>query len=347
MKSVLIFRRGSIGDAVVSIPALNAIAKTHPDAERWILTNMPVMETAAAIQDVLHNSTLVHGFINLPRGGGGWAELRAAIGRMRALAATELYYLSEPSGPLARLKERAFFRIGGIRSVIGAPDAPDTVAYRPLADGLWESETRRLLRAIGADPDAEDWTFPFADTEQAHAQKLLADWPGRRRYVVFSIGAKLPDKDWGDANWTKVLDRVSRSVPDLGLVAIGAADESARTQRVVAAWHGPTLNLCGRTDPRTSALIAEPAQFYLGHDSGPMHLAALVGCRCVAVFSARAKPGVWFPRGQNNRIFYPWEYESSAPARTGFRVAGNSIAAIAPEPVAAACLDLLASPGPA
>ncbi|MCD6074052.1 MAG: glycosyl transferase family 9, partial [Rhodospirillales bacterium] len=56
MKSVLIFRRGSIGDAIVSIPALNAIAKAHPDAERWILTNMPVMESAAAIEDVLKNS---------------------------------------------------------------------------------------------------------------------------------------------------------------------------------------------------------------------------------------------------------------------------------------------------
>ncbi len=342
MTSVLIFRRGSIGDAIVSIPALNAIAHAHPGAERWILTNKPVMETAAAIEDVLKNSMLVQGYINLPRGGGGWPQLKAAIDQVRALKPDCLYYLSEPSGILARLKERAFFRLCGLRTVIGAPDAADTARYRPLGTGLWESETDRLLRVIGA-AESPDWTFAFTPPERQEADAVLADWAGRERYILFSLGAKLPDKDWGDSNWLRVLDQVSAAYPTLGLVAIGAQDESARTQRMLAAWRGPILNLCGRTAPRISALMGTRAAFYLGHDSGPMHLAALVGCPCVAIFSARAKPGVWFPRGDRNRIFYPWDAEPTVPARTGFRVAGNSIAAIAPEPVVAACLELLAT----
>jgi ADP-heptose:LPS heptosyltransferase len=40
------------------------------------------------------------------------------------------------------------------------------------------------------------------------------------------------------------------------------------------------------------------------HDSGPMHLAAAVGTPSMAVFSARAKPGIWFPRGVGNRILH-------------------------------------------
>jgi ADP-heptose:LPS heptosyltransferase len=232
MTSVLIFRRGSIGDAVVSIPALNAIAKAHPGTERWILTNIPVMETAAAIEDVLKNSMLVHGYINLPRGGGGWAEIGAAIDKIRALKPECLYYLSEPSGFLARLKERAFFRLCGVHTVIGAPDAPDTATYHRLGTGLWESETARLLRVIGAEsPHTPDWTFAFTPAERQEADAALAGWPARDRYVLFSVGAKLPDKDWGDANWFRVLDRVSTASSGLGLVAIGAADESARTQR--------------------------------------------------------------------------------------------------------------------
>jgi ADP-heptose:LPS heptosyltransferase len=346
MTSVLIFRRGSIGDAIVSIPALNAIAKAHPDAERWILTNMPVMESAAAIEDVLKNSMLVQGYINLPRGGGGWAQTSAAIDKVRALKPDCLYYLSEPSGFLARLKERAFFHLCGLRNVVGAPDAVDTARYRKLETGLWESETARLLRVIGAESAQDrtpDWTFAFTQTEYRTAEDVLAGWAGRERYILFSLGAKLPDKDWGDTNWTHVLDRLSADRPNLGLVAIGAQDESPRTQRMLAAWRGPTLNLCGRTAPRISALVGARARFYLGHDSGPMHLAALVGTPCVAIFSARAKPGVWFPRGSSNRIFYPWDAEPAVSARTGFRVAGNSIAAIQPEPVVTACLELLAT----
>jgi len=342
MTSVLIFRRGSIGDAIVSIPALNEIAKAHPNAERWILTNKPVMETAAAVEEVLKNSMLVQGYINLPRGGGGWAEIGAAIDKVRALKPDCLYYLSEPSGVLARLKERAFFHLCGLRNVIGAPDAQDTARYLKRGTDLWESETDRLLRVIEA-TSKPDWTFPFTSTERQEAEAVLDNWAGRNRYVLFSLGAKLPDKDWGDANWIQVLDRLSAADPALGIVAIGAADESARTQQVIASWRGPTVNLCGSTAPRISALVGAQAKFYLGHDSGPMHLAALVGTPCVAIFSARAKPGVWFPRGTNNRIFYPWDAEPGVPARTGFRVAGNSINAIRPEPVISACLELLAT----
>jgi heptosyltransferase-3 len=329
---------------VVSVPALNAIARRHADAERWILTNMPVMETAAAVEDVLQNSTLIHGFINLPPGGGGWSRLWGAIGQIRSLDPEVLIYLSEPSGFLARIKEHLFFRLCGIRRIVGEPGATATAIYRKLGPRLWESETQRLLRAVDADSDEPDWTFPFTVEERAMAATCLADWPGKARYILFSLGAKLPDKDWGDANWIRVLGHLSAQAPDLGIVAIGAAGESERTRHVLASWQGPQLDLCGKTPPRISALVGENARFYLGHDSGPMHLAALVGTPCVAVFSARAKPGVWFPRGQNNRIFYPWDQEPRIPARAGFRIAGSSIAAIKPDEVTAACLELLATP---
>ena len=340
---VLIFRRGSIGDAVVSIPALNEIARRHPDAERWILTNLPVMETAAAISDVLKNSTLVTGFISLPPGGGGFAVALGAIRRIRGLRPHRLYYLSEPSHGLARLRERVFFRAAGIREAIGLPDTPDIAAYRTADGRLWESEAERLLRAIGADPTTPDWSFPFLAAERAEAKRQLEGLAGRERYILFSLGAKLPDKDWGQANWRRVLANVSDRHPSLGIAAIGAADESEATRLVLASWHGPALDLCGKTPPRISALLGEGAVFYLGHDSGPMHLAALVGTPCVAIFSARAKPGVWFPRGTNNRIFYPWEAAKSVPARAGFRTAGTSIDAIDPQSVAQSCLELLAS----
>lgn len=343
-RPILIFRRGSIGDAVVSVPALNEIAHRYPGAQRWILTNLPVMETAAAIQTVFKNSTLVDGFISLPPGGGRWSAVAEAIRRIRALRPDTLIYLSEPSGFAARLKEWLFFRLCGIRRMVGMSLGADIGTYRVESGGLWESEAQRLLRAIGAESAAPDWTFPFLDRERAEAAARLADWPGRSRYILFSLGAKLPDKDWGDANWTRVLAAISQSVPDLGIVAIGAADESARTRRVLASWQGPTLDLCGQTPPRISALVGEGAAFYLGHDSGPMHLAALVGTPCIAIFAARAKPGVWFPRGDRNRIFYPWSAAAGIPARAGFRSAGASIETIEPDQVSAAAIELLATP---
>ena len=92
--------------------------------------------------------------------------------------------------------------------------------------------------------------------------------------------------------------------PGLGLGLVGSADEAAAAERLAACWTGPVLNLCGRLPPRVSALVMARARAFLGHDGGPMHLAAAVGTRAAAVFSARAKPGVWFPRGEGHRIVY-------------------------------------------
>ena len=56
--------------------------------------------------------------------------------------------------------------------------------------------------------------------------------------------------------------------------------------------------------PRETAAAFGRAASFIGHDSGPMHLAAAVGLRCTAVFSARNIPRVWFPYGDHHRVIY-------------------------------------------
>lgn len=55
---------------------------------------------------------------------------------------------------------------------------------------------------------------------------------------------------------------------------------------------------------RESAAVLKHATVFVGHDSGPMHLATSVGVPCVAIFSSRNKPGVWFPYGNNHQVLY-------------------------------------------
>jgi ADP-heptose:LPS heptosyltransferase len=54
-----------------------------------------------------------------------------------------------------------------------------------------------------------------------------------------------------------------------------------------------------------SAAILAQARLFLGHDSGPMHLAAAAGAPVVAIFSARCRPGQWFPGGPRTTVLYP------------------------------------------
>ena len=200
------------------------------------------------------------------------------------------------------------------------------------------------IRAINAEthvvPEAN---LGLGTREFAQADKIMVDWRGADHFIIFCIGGKGEDKNWGDHNWKFVLKTLAPDYPDLGIAAMGSVEERGRSEALLQLWCGPSINLCGDLPPRISAIVAGRASFYLGHDSGPMHLAALAGVPCIAVFSARAKPGVWFPTGNNHRIFYPWELASKISATAGLRSGGTSIHSIKSEHVLVACRELFSS----
>tara|TARA_B100000315_G_scaffold245976_1_gene272702 strand:- start:1300 stop:2328 length:1029 start_codon:yes stop_codon:yes gene_type:complete len=339
VQRILIFRRGSIGDAVVSLPALFGIRDRSPQAELGILTNAPIMGRAADIKSMLGHTDLISEYFSLPPGGGGISSMLRFRSAIKLWSPDKLIYLSEPSSIFSLVKEYLFFKACGIAQIEAIPFAQSVREYLPKSDKLWESESDRLLRAVGL-PWPERFEINFSVEEQNQAENIIAEKFIDISFIALSIGGKLPDKDWGDVNWSFVLENLSAANPSLGLLLIGAEDESARASKLAQKWQGPVLNLCGKTSPRLSALAMKQAIFYLGHDSGPMHLAALMKVPCVALFSARAKPGVWFPHGDNHHIFYPWEMANTVSNKAGFRTAGSSILSIKREDVIEACQKL-------
>lgn len=308
-RRILIYRLGSLGDTIVSLPCFHLVARAFPDAERRVLTNVPVSAKAAPLELVLGDSGLIHGIMRHPVGLRRPGEILALARAIRAYNPDCLVYMTEPHGPWAVRRNQFFFRLCGIPRIVGLPlgDLAEP-RYRPER-GHWEYEAERLARCLtelgDADLDnAASWDLRFSAEEEEAARAILRDWSGRDNYAGFSIGAKIDVKDWGDANWRSVLDSIGASHPGLGLVIVGSTDEAARSDGLAARWPGPVLNLCGKAPPRISALLLRGARLFFGHDSGPMHLAATVDTPTVPVFSARAKPGVWFPFGANHRVHY-------------------------------------------
>ena len=50
--------------------------------------------------------------------------------------------------------------------------------------------------------------------------------------------------------------------------------------------------------------ILAKAALFVGHDSGPLHLAAAVGLACVALFGGYNRPRKWHPVGDHHRIIH-------------------------------------------
>jgi ADP-heptose:LPS heptosyltransferase len=139
--------------------------------------------------------------------------------------------------------------------------------------------------------------------EQGTADAALATLGGRD-FIAASIGTKWQVNDWGDANWAALLRSLSTEWRDQALVFFGAGDELDRSAGLAAEWQGPTLNLCGHLPPRVSGAALRRALVFVGHDSGPMHLASAVGVPCVALFGNRCPPRLWHPVGQYHRLIH-------------------------------------------
>ncbi len=308
---ILIYRLGSLGDTVIALPCFRLIRSRWPGAEIVVLTNLPVSGKAAAIEVVLENTGLVDRYIPYPLG------LRdpAKLGQLRARIAAEKFdlaiSLTAARGLAASVRDYLFFRACGIPKIIGIPWRPRDLTPAPGGDGLYEGEARRLLRRVGwkeaAEPvDGRDLTL--TPGERAEADRVLLASGIQPPFLAASIGTKSPLNDWGSGNWRALLAQLGAEFPGHGLVLLGSADESERSGELAQAWSGPKANLCGVTTPRVSAAILAQARLFLGHDSGPMHLAAAAGAPVVAIFSARCHPGRWYPGGPRTTVLYPREH---------------------------------------
>lgn len=321
VRRILIYRLGSLGDTVVSLPCLHLVARSFPRAERRLLTNEPLGGKAAPVEMVLDGSGLVTGTtIRYPAGTRSPSALFRLRRAVRAFNPDLLVYLTESRGVGAALRDMAFFRTASVGRIVGAPVSNDLATHRYLPrEKRWEREAERLARCLAPLGDAlldrrESWDLRFGAAERARADAALSGWAGVANFVAFSVGTKWPENDWGDARWSEALAALATASPGLGLALTGSADEAARSDGLATHWKGPTLNLCGRLTPRESALVIARARLFLGHDSGPMHLAASVGTPVVAVFSRKNKPGTWFPYGSGHTPLYPAEGAAIEPA---------------------------------
>lgn len=309
VKRVLIYRLGSLGDTLVALPALRLVARAFPDAERFMLTNFSVSSKAAPMSQVLDGTGLVHSYIEYPIGVRSFrilSELRRTIAE---LDADVLLYLTEPRGAFNTWRDVLFFRFCGIHRMIGIPYSRDKRRVRNLGGGLYEYKGNRLARCVSALGDARlddprSFDPELSIDEKRDGVRMLAGLSDCRSLIAVSVGAKVDVNDWGDENWSTLIASLSGECSGCGLVMLGSADEYMRCDRLLQHWQGPALNLCGAVSVRVSAAVMKQAQVFIGHDSGPMHLAASVGTPCVAVFSSRNLPGEWYPQGKNDHVFF-------------------------------------------
>jgi heptosyltransferase III len=307
-QKILIYRLGSLGDTIIALPCFHKIREVYPDAEITLLTNRPVQSKAAPAEAVLGNDYFFNTVIDYPIGARHPSVLFNLIKEIRRNKINTVINLTAPRSKSAAIRDRWFFKLAGVKQLIGFPSHSDYQINTDPTSGLTEWEARRLAKRItelGPLPLEQEnfWDLKLTTDECTLANEKLNEIK-TDNIVAINTGTKVQVNDWGAENWIELLKQLAPTLNNWQLVIVGANEDSAFAEKCLEAWNNKGINLCGQTSPRVSAAVLKQAKVFIGHDSGPMHLAACVGTPCVGIFSARNLPGQWFPRGNNNRIIY-------------------------------------------
>lgn len=301
---ILLLRPDHLGDALLTMPAVEALRRQRPQAELHalasplaarVLERLPSLDRVAALD--------FPGFSRRRRRGGPgpWVQALQTAGQLRRQRFSAALILRPDHWWGAMVAWMA-----GIPQRIGFA-TPETAPFLTYATLLWrEHALKRNLRLVacltGAGPDESvEYRFPLAAADREAARSILrqAGVADGADYVVIHPGTGARLKHWEPERWARVADQLAETQGQ-SVVFSGSASELELVREVMQHAGKPTISLVGKTDVGQLAACYERASLVLGPDSGPLHLAAAVGTATVSLYGP-ADPVEFGPWGAAER----------------------------------------------
>ena len=286
----LIIRLGAIGDVVHALPLASAIKDARPDSHiTWAVEPAPreVLLENSDIDEVLTVDTNAWRRNILSSGFSAFRRDLDAVKNVGADVALDAQGLIK-SGLLA-WASKAPVRIGfehrfckeGMNVLftthhVFPPKNPHHVIEKNLS----------LLKPLGLPiPRREKYRFPLHETQQEReqAEKYLESVGhiDGRSLLVIHPGGGWPTKRWAPARFAQLADHWNES--DMGgVLLIWGPGEREMAEEVTSAMKTRPY-VAPATNIREMMALIRRGGYFVGGDSGPMHLAAAMGVRCLTI----------------------------------------------------------------
>ncbi|MDP8962200.1 MAG: glycosyl transferase [Actinomycetota bacterium] len=254
---------GGIGDLVLALPAIHALARTHAPAHTTMVTFPPAGR-------LLDHDPSVDELLELPRGGP--EEVAAAVCRLRATRDFDVVVSDSMYGGLDSVLA-GWGRVATVTNLWRNPPEDELIDLRFLEllhhDGLIEARFLQLPPHIALTPQERAWGRHRLDEALA----------GRRPRVLLVPDVGMAIKRWPDSRWKAL---AANLVAELGAgVAVVAGDDAELTAAVAGGGSAVALPRLGL---RELAAIAAAADVCVGPDTGPVRIAAAVGTPTVCLY---------------------------------------------------------------
>jgi heptosyltransferase II len=275
-----------VGDAIMALPALQAVRRRFADAHIAVLALPYVAQTyeGQGIADEL---------ITYDRKGGhagirGREKLAAALREKRFDTALLLQNAFDAAWVAWRagIPQRIGYNRDGRGLLLTKPVRVPQPGEIPAHEKFYYLELLRRVGWLDTLPNVPEIALHVSADEAARAEEKLRSIGARVGATRIAVGAGASygsAKCWPPQRFARALNQL-QSERDADIVLFGTPTETEVSAAIQAELARPALNLTGKTQIAELPALLSRCRAFLGNDSGAMHVAAAVGLPVVAVF---------------------------------------------------------------
>lgn len=285
-RNILIIKPGAIGDLLHITPVVRALRALAPEAKVSIMVSSRVTASLFADNPMVHEV-----FIFEKKGEQStWAGVLALWRRLRP-----------KKYDLVLNYQRS--NVKGWALVTAAVPCRVLVYHKTRGKVIHAIlDHLRPLASLGVDPHAADRRLDFfpSAADEEYAERFLREHDlAGKRLVAFNPGTSHPSKCWPIERFSELGDYLAAR-HGCEIVVLGSRDEAPLAAAIRQGMTRPVHDLCGCSLGELGALLKR-SEFLVTGDTGPMHIAAAVGTRVLALYGP-ISPDRSGPVGEGHRI---------------------------------------------
>lgn len=305
---IVLVRLGAMGDCIYTFPLVSALKARFPGAGvTWIVEaqNQELPGLHPGVGDVLVVDT--RRWRREIRAGRLGRVAKEIGGLRRSWTAKPFDIALDPqgsikSGAIAWLT-RAPVRVGFVRAACreGMNALFTTHRVEPPLDGHIVPKNLSLLRPLGIRVERPDFGIrvsPAAETAVASLLQQAGIGPGER-LVGIHPGAGHSRKQWNPDRYAQVGDRLQERGSARVILTTGPGEEALAGEVASQMRKAPVVIPPLRAGELAALFSRYP--ILIGGDTGPLHLAAALGCPTVAIYGP-SDPVRVAPVGEGHRV---------------------------------------------
>lgn len=302
-KSILLIRLDHMGDVILSLGIPKELKAHHPQAKIIFLTSSlgaDLLQNNPFVDEVIVYDApyFIRNYQPNTRSSSYWQLARRLAkekfdwGISLRGDARENFLLY-----LIGAKERIGYAITGGEFLL-----TKNITYHPKIHQL--ERHVRLLDSLGIKVKSLESKVYLTDKERAATKAKWLDWGlgENKKYIGFAFAAGAQSKNWPIQNLEVFLGELNHRFADYTVVLVGSLGQRQEDLRLLS--HLKYVNLLGKTSLRELCALLESFKVFIGQDSGPTHLAAMVGVPTIFLFSGTNDFQEWKPLAENTRTLY-------------------------------------------